>query len=181
MAGPARAPVTRDPGLRLARLCELLNAQRVRYLVVGAAAMQLWGTTRATRATRDIDILVEPTLGNAELVLRALSALPFGVAAELTPQDLIARPVTRIGDVPNVDVLTRAWQLGWDEAVRDVTVFEVEGVPIPTVSLANLIASKRTGRTQDNADIELLEALQTLRARLANATGDANRSFPRPA
>jgi hypothetical protein len=152
--------MTRDPGLRLARLCELLNAQRARYLVVGAAAMQLWGTTRATR---DIDILVEPTLGNAELVIRALSALPFGVAAELTPRDLIARPVTMIGDVPNVDVLTRAWNLGWDDAMRDVTVFEVEGVPIPTVSLSNLIESKRTGRTQDNADIELLEALRKLR------------------
>lgn len=122
--------------------------------------MQLWGTTRATR---DIDILVEPTLENAESVLRALSALPFGVAAEVSPHELLARPVTMIGDTPNVDVLTRAWKLGWDDASREVAVFEVDDVPIPTVSLANLIESKRTGRTQDNADIELLEALRSLR------------------
>lgn len=152
--------MTRDPASRLASLCALLNAERARYLVVGAAAMQLWGTTRATR---DIDILVQPTLDNAARVLRALSALPFGVASVLTPEELLARPVTMIGDTPNVDVLTRAWNLHWDEASRGVAVFEVDGVPIPTVSLANLIESKRTGRTQDNADIEVLEALQALR------------------
>ncbi len=31
------------------------------------------------------------------------------------------------------------------------------------VSIPNLIASKRTGRLQDSADIEVLEALQRLR------------------
>lgn len=148
------------PRSRVARLCHLLNAEEARYLIVGATAMQLWGTTRATR---DIDILIEPTVANAERVLRALSALPFGVAADLDPRDVVARPVTMIGDTPNVDVLTRAWNLSWDEAAYDIAVFEVEGVPVPTVSLSHLIESKRTGRTQDAADIELLEALRELR------------------
>lgn len=43
----------------LAQVCRLLNDEEARYLVVGAVAMQLWGTTRATR---DIDILIEPTI-----------------------------------------------------------------------------------------------------------------------
>jgi hypothetical protein len=152
--------VTAVPRTRLARLCQLLNAEEARYLIVGATAMQLWGTSRATR---DVDILIEPTVANAERVLRALSALPFGVAAEIDPQDLVARAVTMIGDTPNVDVLTRAWHLTWVDAERDIAVFEVEGVPVPTVSLAHLIESKRTGRTQDDADIELLEALRGMR------------------
>jgi hypothetical protein len=152
--------VTTAPQSKLARLCHLLNAEEANYLVVGAAAMQLWGTTRATR---DVDILIEPTVANAERVLRALSALPFGVAAEIDPRDVVARAVTMIGDTPNVDVLTRAWNLTWGDAERDIAVFEVEGVPIPTVSLAHLIESKRTGRTQDDADIEILEALRRLR------------------
>ena len=42
-------------------------------------------------------------------------------------------------------------------------MFNVEGIPIPTVSLANLIESKRTGRSQDVADIEVLELLLRLR------------------
>ena len=51
----------------------------------------------------------------------------------------------------------------WKEAEGDLAVFEMEGVPVPTVSRANLIASKRTGRPQDVADIQVLEELQRLR------------------
>ena len=89
----------------VARVCALLNEAGARYVVVGATAMQLWGTSRSTR---DIDILIEPTLDNAERVLHALGSLPFAVATEILPSKLIARAVTMIGDTPNVDVLTRA-------------------------------------------------------------------------
>lgn len=122
-------------------------------------AMQLWGTSRSTR---DVDVLIEPTVENAERVLKALSTLPLQMAADIDARELIGRAVTMIGDIPNVDVLTRAWNVTWPEAARDIAVFEVEGVPIPTLSLAKLIESKRTGRTQDAADIELLETLQTM-------------------
>lgn len=152
--------VNTPPRSKLAGLCTLLNAEEARYLVVGATAMQLWGTTRATHG---IDILIEPTLTNAERVLRALGRLPFGVAREIDARDLISRVVTMVRDTPNVDVLTRAWNVTWSDAERDFAVFDVEDVPIPTVSLARLIESKRTGRTQDTADIERLEALQRLR------------------
>lgn len=135
----------------------LLNAHDARYVVVGATAMQLWGSSRATR---DVDILIDPTRENAERVLLALSALPFGIARELTPDDILSRGVTMIGDTPNVDVLTRAWNVRWAEANHEIAVFDVEDVPIPTISLALLIASKRTGRAQDIADLAVLEAIQ---------------------
>jgi hypothetical protein len=149
-----------EPSTRVARVCSLLNAADARYVVVGATAMQLWGTSRATR---DIDVLIEPTLDNAARVLEALARLPFGVASELTPNDILRRGVTMIGDVPNVDVLIRAWNVQWPEASRSIAVFEVEGIPIPTASLETLIASKRTGRPQDTADILVLEAMLSAR------------------
>lgn len=146
-----------EPTTRVARVCALLNAAEARYVVVGATAMQLWGTSRSTR---DVDVLIEPTLDNAARVLDALARLPFGVATELTPDEILSRGVTMIGDIPNVDVLTRAWNVRWPEASRAIAVFEVEGVPIPTASLETLIASKRTGRPQDTADILVLEAIR---------------------
>lgn len=146
-----------EPTTRVARVCALLNAAEARYVVVGATAMQLWGTRRATR---DVDVLIEPTLDNAARVLDALARLPFGVATELTPDGILSRGVTMICDLPNVYVLTRAWNVGWPEASRAIAVFEVEGVPIPTASLETLIASKRTGRPQDTADILVLEAIR---------------------
>ena len=134
----------------------MLNAADARYVIVGATAMQLWGSSRSTR---DIDILIEPTVQNAERVLQALSELPFGVARELTAADILSRGVTMIGDMPNVDVLTRAWNVTWADASRDVAVFTVDGVPIPTASIDQLIASKQTGRAQDVADVVVLRAI----------------------
>jgi predicted nucleotidyltransferase len=145
---------------RLAEVCSRLNAERSRYVVVGAAALQLWGTTRATR---DVDILIDPTVANAKRVLRALTRLGLGFAKELAPEDIVRRPVTIIGDIPNVDIFTRAWNLKYAEAGPDATMFEVEGVKIPTASIEHLIESKRTGRLQDAADIEVLEEIRRMR------------------
>ena len=160
MAEGTAGIVTSPVHSRVARVCALLNAADARYLVVGGSAAQLWGSSRTTR---DIDILIEPTADNAERVLEALSALPFGVASELTPEELLGRGVTMIGDTPNVDVLTRAWNVTWAQAAQQVAVFELDGVPVPTLALGLLIESKRTGRTQDTADIEVLEAIQARR------------------
>ena len=79
--------MVRNYETRIAQVCSCLNAEEARYVVVGATAMQLWGTTRATR---DIDILIDPTEENAERVLRALSQLGFGIAAEFIPKEVIS-------------------------------------------------------------------------------------------
>ncbi len=146
---------------RLGRVCSALNRERARYLVVGATAMQLWGSSRSTR---DVDILIEPTLANAERVLRALATLGFGFAADLDPADVVARPVTMVGDMPNVDILTRAWNVRFTDAAPRAATFRVEGVSIPAVSIDDLIASKQTGRLQDLADIEVLMAIRAVRS-----------------
>lgn len=142
---------------RVARVCSRLNAEGARYVLVGATAMQLWGTTRATQ---DIDILIEATADNAKCVLRALSSLGFGFASEHLAEELVSRTVTMIGDLPNVDILTRAWNVVWAQAHPRATTFDVEGVSVPTASLDDLIASKQTGRLQDAADIEILEEIR---------------------
>ena len=123
--------------------------------------MQLWGTTRATR---DIDILIEPTVANGRRVLKALAATGMTLADQLSPEDLVRRPVTVIGDIPNVDVLTRAWNVTFNDARHTAVLFDLEGVSIPTASIEHLIESKRTGRLQDAADIEVLEEIRRLRS-----------------
>jgi predicted nucleotidyltransferase len=147
---------------RVAEVCARLNAHGASYVLVGATAMQLWGTTRATR---DIDVLIEKTVANARRVLAALGEVGFGLAREWLAEEVVAKPVTIIGDSPRVDVLTVAWSVHYREAARDATVFTVEGVKVPTASIEHLIESKRTGRLQDAADIEVLEEIRRLRAR----------------
>ena len=144
----------------LAEVCSALNREGASYVVVGAMAVQLWGSTRATR---DVDILIEATVPNAERVLRALGQVGFGLVREWFAEEVAKRPVTVIGDIPRVDVLTVAWSVHYPEAARDATVFEIEGVKVPAASIEHLIESKRTGRLQDAADIEVLEEIRRLR------------------
>jgi hypothetical protein len=146
---------------RLAAVCSRLNEAGANYVVVGATALQLWGSARATR---DIDILIEPTVENARRVLSGLSHVGLGLAREWLAEEIIKKPVTVIGDSPRVDILTVAWSVLYSHARPDARVFEVEGVEIPTASVDHLIASKRTGRLQDEADIQvLLEIRRQLR------------------
>lgn len=129
-------------------------------MLFGASALQLWGSARATR---DIDILIEPTVHNARRVLTALSELGLGLAHEWLAEVVASKPVTVLGDTPRVDILTVAWTVHYEEATTDAVTFEIEGVPIPTASIDHLIASKRTGHLQDAADIEVLEEIRRAR------------------
>lgn len=144
---------------RVARVCDGLNRQGAKYVVFGATALQLWGSARATR---DIDILIEPTVENAGRVLTALEGLGLGLAREWLAEELVKKPVTVVGDTPRVDILTVAWTVKYAEASAAATTFEIEGVEIPTASIDHLITSKRTGRLQDAADIEVLETIKRL-------------------
>lgn len=158
----AERPVPADRyKTRIALVCSVLNAERAKYCVVGAQAVQLWGSSRSTT---DVDVLIEPTVRNAERVLKGLSRLGFGVAADYTAAEILSRAVTIIGDTPRVDILTRAWNLKWETAAPRAVSFRVEGVVIPAASLDDLIESKRTGRPKDVGDIEVLEAIKKARS-----------------
>jgi hypothetical protein len=158
--GGQRHPVGPPFRTELAEVCWRLNEAGARYLVAGARALQLWGSARATR---DIDILIEPTDENAQRVLDALAGLGYGFASEWAAAEVARKFVTVIGDAPRVDILTLAWSVRYYDAIRNARHFEVEGVDIPTLSLDDLMASKRTGRPQDTADLVVLEEIRRAR------------------
>ena len=155
--GAARRRV--KPKAVAAQLCEALNAQGAKYLVIGGIACILHGHVRATI---DIDILIERDLENARAVLEAIGRSGYGFAREWRAEEIIARPVTVIGDDPAVDIFTVAWSVKYPAAVARASVFDVDGVRIPVIGIDDLIASKRTGRLQDAADIEVLEEIKRL-------------------
>jgi hypothetical protein len=55
---------------------------------------------------------------------------------------------------------TVAWTVRYEKAVGRGASAEVEGVVIPFIGLDDLIATNRTGRLQDAADIEVLEEIR---------------------
>ena len=156
--GTPRRRVT--PRTIASQVCEALNRAGVRYLVIGGVACILHGYVRATT---DVDVLIERTTENAQRTLDALAGLGWGFVQEWSPAEILRRPITVIGDDPAVDVFTVAWNVQYDDAVARSSVVEVEGVRIPLISIEDLIATKRTGRLQDAADIEALEAILRVR------------------
>jgi hypothetical protein len=148
----------RTPGTdnRVLRVCRLLNRHRVRYLLAGGVAANLHGSVRATK---DVDLLVPRDVRNMTRLLAALGELPYGIARELNPSEVAAKAITIVGDDPRVDILTVAWSIGFEEAWPHRIVRSIGGVRVKYLNRADLIASKRTGRASDNADIETLSAL----------------------
>lgn len=148
---PRRTPGT---GNRVLHVCRLLNRHRVRYLLAGGVAANLHGSVRATK---DVDVLVPRDPRNMARLLEALSALPWGVARELDPDEIASKPITIIGDDPRVDVLTVAWTVTFDRAWPNRKVRRIDGVRVPYLALNDLRASKRTGRPSDAADLDALK------------------------
>ena len=147
---------------RLLKVCGLLNAAEVRYVVVGGFALALHGYPRFTK---DVDILIEPTLDNATRTLKALEGLTWGISRELDPADVIAKPFTIVGDDPRVDILTLACSVRYADAAPTIQTLDIEGVAVPIPDIDTLIRTKQTDRLRDKADVEELERIKALTQR----------------
>jgi len=141
----------------VATVCAALNRAKARYLVIGGIACILHGYARATE---DIDILIERTAENADRILKALATLGYGLARAWTATEILKRQITVVGDDPRVDIFTVAWSIKYAQAAPRSDTVAVAGVRIPLIGIDDLIETKRTGRLQDAADIEVLEEIR---------------------
>ncbi|MBI4237627.1 MAG: nucleotidyltransferase [Deltaproteobacteria bacterium] len=140
------------------QLFRCLNDHGVEYLLIGGMAVIAYGFPRATK---DIDIFINPTATNAVHCLEALEALGFGTAALTTAEKLAVTEVTIFKDLFRLDVLTQVKGIEFLRAWQQKVFFEVESILIPALSRDDLIASKRAaGRPGDLEDIKVLEMAQ---------------------
>lgn len=144
-------------------LLRSLLAADARFMVVGAYAVGIHGRPRATK---DLDVWVEPSADNAPKVIRAL--VDFGAPLMgLTAKDLERPDVgLQIGREPlRIDVLTKVSGPSFAEAwPGHIEADFGEGVRCPVIGIEALLANKRAaGRPQDLADVAALEKLTTLK------------------
>src|SRR5208283_3747988 len=151
-------------------LLSILNAHRVRYLVIGAYAVAIHAQPRATK---DLDILVNADPENAEAVFVALAE--FGAPLEgLTAADFAEPgPFFRMGREPvGVDILTAIpgvdFDAAWERRVEAVLDAET-GLRAFFISRDDLIAEKlASGRPHDLADVSAIqEAIESQAPRSA--------------
>jgi hypothetical protein len=150
-----------------------LEAEEVRYLVVGGVAVVLHGHLRTTA---DLYLVVELAPDNARRALDALGRLGFRPRAPV-PADQYLDPATRRAWIdekgltvfslwsdrlPGVEVdlfVEEPFDFGavYARAVR----VPLDATTVTVISLDDLVAMKRaTGRAVDLADVDALQALR---------------------
>ena len=136
-------------------LLELFNAHSVNYVIVGAYALAFHG---APRYTGDLDIFVQPTVGNAASVMAALRDFGFGkvgiTEADFTKPDI----VVQLGYPPvRVDLMTSITGVTWEAVDRGAVAGEYGNVHVRYIGKDEYKINKRQlGRKKDLADVEAL-------------------------
>ena len=136
-------------------MLQILSGHKVKFLVVDAYAMGVYGYTRATG---DIDLWVMASAENSEKVYNALKEFgaPLGqVGSEAFNETGV---VFQIGVAPRrIDILTKIDGVEFDTAYEKRNEVNIEGLTVPFISLKDLIANKQaTGRAKDKLDAEKL-------------------------
>lgn len=136
-----------------------LHLRSVKALIVGAHAVAFHAKPRYTK---DVDVLVEPSVENAHKLLQALDDFGFG-GLDLTVEDF-SRPdhIIQLGIEPNrIDFITSLSGLSFDEAWAGRVAGSYGRRPVFYIGLAELKqAKKAAGRPQDLADLEWLAEAQ---------------------
>ena len=153
-----------------------LNDHGVRYLIVGAHALAFHARPRATK---DLDILLDPIPANARKALAALRDFFGGADLGYTVADLTdPRWIIQIGVAPvRIDLLSQlpgcpSFQAAWKNRAKarfgTVTAYYL--------GLDDLIQAKEAaGRAQDRADVRVLQRAKD-RSRPTKRSGRRPRS-----
>jgi hypothetical protein len=135
---------------------ELLNANNVKYLVVGGYAVAVHGYPRYTK---DLDVWIERSSKNAENLLRTLDQFGFG-SLEISSTDFLDRKnIIQLGFPPNrIDLITSLQGLAFNDCYPKGVDVEIDNVRVKFIDIENLKMNKKaTGRPQDLADLDNLE------------------------
>jgi len=137
---------------------ESLNKNSVRYLIVGSFALSYYSEPRYTK---DIDILVDSTVSNADRLMTAIREFGFS-DIELGSRDFLEPDqVIQLGIAPlRIDLLTSLKGIPFADAWDRRTTGQYGDIPAFYISKQDLIDHKKlVGRKQDLADIEKLTKL----------------------
>jgi Nucleotidyl transferase AbiEii toxin, Type IV TA system len=140
-----------------------LNAHRADYLLIGGYALFAHGYHRATT---DIDLLVPASKDAGERVRAALMVLPDQAAKDIDPAWFEEGENIRVADAFVVDIMLNACGETYETLQQFAETVDLDGIPVRTINLEDLLLTKQTTRDKDVSDRIILErALKVLRER----------------
>ncbi len=137
---------------------ESLNREGVAYVVIGGIAVL---AHIPYRTTRDLDVLIEPTLENAEKARRAVAAWG-SFDPQYTPAEFVAGDILSFGGLLRVEIHSRVPGVKWEDVWNGRVESTFLGVPTSFAGVDDLIRMKRaTGNLEkDLPDVQRLEAIR---------------------
>jgi hypothetical protein len=135
---------------------ELLNKDKVKYLVVGGFAIAYHAIARFTK---DIDIFVEASEENSKKIMSVLKQFGFGNIGLNEGSFRKEGQIIQLGYPPlRIDLVTSISGVKFETAWGNREKGTYGDIPCYFISKEDLIKNKRAvGRNQDKADLEILE------------------------
>lgn len=144
-------------------VCKRFNKYGVKYLVCGAYACKLQGIEEVSgqeRFTNDYDFIIDSVAENIEAVKEALKDIN-AEAKQLREDDLKKYQSVKIVGETEIDLISNLWEIDYENAAKDMTIKEIEGIKIPVLSIDSLIKTKKNSlRERDRADVYWLKKLK---------------------
>ena len=140
-------------------LLELFNKYKVVYCIVGAYAVAFHARPRFTKG---LDILVKPEIENGKRIIDALREFGFR-SPDLTEKDFSrGGRIIQLGYEPvRVDIVTSIDGCTFTEIWKNRQRGMYGKQKVSCIGMKELIKNKKaSGRTQDQADLEILKAVK---------------------
>lgn len=137
-----------------------LNEEGAAYVVIGGMAVLKYVPYRTTR---DLDVLIEPTIENARKVREAVKSWG-GFEPEYSPEDFISGDILSFGGLLRVEVHSRVSGATWEEVRSRQVSGEILGVPANFAGLDDIIRMKEAGGKPEK-DLPDLKRLKKFRER----------------
>ena len=131
-------------------LKSFLNFQ-VKFLVVGGVAVIRY---TEPRYTKDLDLLIENSLENAQRILKALEEFGAPLASIIADDFTTSDGFYQIGVAPNrIDIINQIPGVVFSDAYAGKELVNIAYMQIPFISRQDLISAKlAAGRPQDLVD-----------------------------
>jgi predicted nucleotidyltransferase len=137
-----------------------LNSEGVVYVVIGGIAVLSYVPYRTTR---DLDVLIEPTLDNAQRARKAVARWG-GFEPEFPAEAFIEGDILSFGGLLRVEIHSRVPGPTWERIWNGRVAGEFRGVAVNFAGLEDLIEMKSTTARpeKDLSDLQRLRALKAL-------------------
>ncbi len=135
---------------------KLLKEHEVRYLLIGAYAVNYHGYIRATG---DMDVWVAIHPDNAQKIMAALHAFGIEDPGLSLGVFLQEKKILRMGVPPvRLEITTSISGVEFDECYQSRIVDDLDGVEVNLIDLENLKKNKKaSGRPKDLVDLRKLQ------------------------